>query len=358
MRVRLLFATLIALAGIAVVGSGCGASGPAPVAQLLPEPTATPVDRLLYVDHYGTFYEYRLPLTQGSKPFRVLKEWAKLPVPPMITADQYGNVALASTTELRLFKAPIVSFDRSRAKAQITLTPAMTGVGSFGADLSDIEYDPNENLWLFNNLGGLGGITQLRPPITQSSVASAIIIFGAPGTKTAGFTTVVQGRFDINATLYVYASASNTSRLFKVAFPYAKPPGTTGLDLAQAEFVDSSQWPSSARTTPSLMLGEYTGDLRTPKPGAPPSPPVTVAAQFVEPLMPVQGSLPNEHINTNLGAVAADPYRYTFYGLSALDGALEAYQLPMQTNAKPTVSLKCLAGLDNCGKTEHLFLAP
>ena len=38
-------------------------------------------------------------------------------------------------------------------------------MGPSGADLMDIEYDPNENLWLFNNLGA--EITELRSPISK-----------------------------------------------------------------------------------------------------------------------------------------------------------------------------------------------
>jgi hypothetical protein len=352
----------MAAAAIAVAVSACGASGPSPLAlENPPPPTATPAAKLLYVDHHGTFYEYRLPLSQSSKPVRTLTEWPNLKVAPVIAADQYGNVALASPTELRLFRAPIVSFAPSHAESKLKLTSAMTGVGSFGADLSDIEYDPNENLWLFNNLGGQGGITMLRPPIKESTVASVFIPFGAPGSKTAGFTTVTQGRFDINATLYVFASTTSLpprSRLWKIAFPYAKPPGTTGLNLEQADFVDSSEWPPAAPVAPSLLLGQYTGQLQSPKPGSPPSPPVDVASQFNLPLDPQVGLFPNEHIDAVIGAVAADTYRYSFYALDGINGALDVYQLPMQSHAKAKISLDCLAGAYACGQVEHLFLAP
>jgi hypothetical protein len=362
MRISTLFISVMGAAAIAVAVSACGASGPAGTAIGQPPPvTPSPAPNFLYVDHHGTFYEYRLPLSQGSKPMRTLTEWPDLRVAPVIAADQFGNVALASPTELRLFRAPIVSFEPSHAQAKLKLTSAMTGVGSFGADLSDIEYDPNENLWLFNNLGGQGGITMLRPPIKQSSVAAVFIPFGAPGSKTAGFTTITQGRFDINATLYVYASTSSTpprSRLWKVAFPYAKPPGTTGLNLEQADFVDSSEWPPTASSAPSLLLGQYTGQLQSPKPGSPPSPPVDVASQFDMPLDPQVGLFPNEHIDAIVGAVAADAYRYSFYALDGINGALDVYQLPMQNHEKPKISLSCLAGTYACGQAEHAFLAP
>ena len=35
----------------------------------------------------------------------------------------------------------------------IKLTPAITEVGPYGADLVAMAYDPNDNLWLLNNLG-------------------------------------------------------------------------------------------------------------------------------------------------------------------------------------------------------------
>ncbi|MGB6518992.1 MAG: hypothetical protein WBE79_10860 [Candidatus Cybelea sp.] len=363
MKFTLLFLSLMVAAGIAIAVSGCGASGPAPMGASGPPipPNATPAPKLLYVDHNGVFDEYRLPLTQSSKPFRALAEWPGLGVAPMIAADQHGNVAVASPKELRLFDAPIVSFAASRAKLRLTLTPAITAVGPSGnAGLVDLEYDPNENLWLFTALGP--GITELRAPVTKSSVASIFIPFGAPGSKTAGFTSLIQGRFDINATLYVYANTSAVpprGRLFKIGFPYAKPPGSLGINLAQADFVDSSEWPPNARSAPSLLLGEYHGALHSPVPGAPPSPPVTVTGQFPQPFNPLQGLFPNAHTNTIVGALAADTFRSGYYTLDAGNGALDLWDLPMPGNAKVKLSLKCLAGLTNCGaKAEHLFLAP
>jgi hypothetical protein len=360
MKIAAIFCLLMATAAIGVAVSGCGGSGPSPVALQYPvTPTSTPASNLLYVDHYGTFYEYHLPLAANSKPLRTLDEWPGLAIPPVVAADQYGNVAVASSTELRIFKAPIVSFEPSRAELRLTLTSAITEVGQSGAALIDLEYDPNENLWLFNNLGA--GITELRNPIKKSSVAALSIGFGAPGSKTAGYTTLIQGRFDINAALYVYASNGATpprERLFKVSFPYAKPPGSLGINLAQADFVDSSEWPPTANSAPSLMLGQYTGALHSPKPGSPPSPPVDVTGQFVQPLNPQVGLFPNEHINQIVGALAADTYRYSFYTLDAGDGHLSVFDLPMKSNAQAKFTLPCLAGLGNCDKTEHLFLAP
>jgi hypothetical protein len=358
MKLSTIFLSLATVAGIAAVVSGCGASGPSPSAISQPPlPTSTPAANLLYVDHNGTLYEYRLPLTSVSKPVRTLTEWPGLAVAPQINVDQYGNVAVASPQSMRFFHAPIVSLAPSHAYLSLKLTPAITNIGVSGADLSDIEYDPNENIWLFNNLGP--AITELRAPISKSSVAALAIIFGAPGSKTAGFTTLVQGRFDINAALYVYASSSTRSRLFKLSFPYARPPGTLGIDLAQAAFVDSSEWPPTAQSAPALLLGQYFGQLQSPKPGSPPSPPVTVTAQFPQPFNPSQGRFPDAHTDALIGALAADTYRYSFYTLDAGTGALDVWDLPMKSNATPKFSVACLGGPSNCShKMEHLFLAP
>jgi len=358
MKSTALFVSLMAAAVFAVAIEGCNATGTVPQAiSNPPPPTATPAAKLLYVDHNGTFFEYRLPLTTGSKPAKTLAEWPGLGLAPVIAADQYGNVAVASSKAIRFFKAPIVSFARSRAMLELTLTPAITEIGDSGADLVDIEYDPNENLWLLNNLGA--DITELRAPITKSSIAALSIGFGAPGSKTAGFTTLVQARFDINAALYVYASSSTRSRLFKVSFPYAKPPGTTGLNLAQANFIDPSEWPPTAQSAPSLLVGQYFGALQSPKPGSPPSPSVNVAAQFPQPFNPSQGRFPDAHINTITGALAADTYRFSFYTLDAGDGALSVYDLPMKSKAAPKLSIACIGGPNSCSqKPEHLFLAP
>lgn len=355
---------LLALIGVGLVNvaiSGCVGTGPAPppISQP-PLPTASPAANLLYVDHYGTFYEYRLPLHTDSKPVRTLTEWSNLGIAPVIAVDQYGDVALGSPTELRFFRAPIVSFAKSRAKLVLKLTPAITEIGVSGADLVDLEYDPNENLWLFNNLGA--EISELSAPITPSTVAAALKLgFGTPGTKTAGFTSLIQGRFDVNAALYVYAFNGNSgrSRLFKTAFPYAKPPSDVGLNLGQADVVDSTQWPPNAPNAPSLLLGQYVGQLHSPPPGVPPPPPVNVTAQFPQPFNPQVGLYPNAHLDAIAGGLVADPYRASFYTLDQSVGTLDVYGLPMGTNASPKITLPCLAGPSGCSnKPEHLFLAP
>ena len=349
----------MALAGLILIISGCGdVTGPLPQGVSVPPlPTSSPAANRLYADHNGTLYEYRLPLTAGANPVRTLVEWPGLAIAPQIAVDAYGNVAIASSKKIRFFHPPIVSFEPSHAYLSLTLTPAITSIGLSGADLSDIEYDPNLNLWLVNNLGP--EITELRTPISKSSVAAVSIGFNVPGTKTAGFSTLVQARFDVNAALYVYAESSTRARLFKVSFPYAKPPGSIGLDLSQPAFVDGSQWPPQARNAPSLLLGQYNGILSSPHPGSPPSPPVNVLGQFVEPLDPVKGLFPNAHVGTIVGALAADPYRASFYTLDAGTGKLDVWGMPLKNNATPKLTLPCLGGPSNCSqKLEHLFLAP
>lgn len=360
MKISALFVTLIGAGALAAAIAGCGASGPVPVGfQNMPPPTVTPAAQRLYADHNGILYEYRLPLQPNSRPIRTLVEWPNLGVAPQVAVDPFGNIAVASTRSIRIFAPPIVSFEPSRAKLKLTLTPAITQIGVSGADLVDIEYDPNQNLWLLNNLGG-GGVSELRVPITPTSVAALSIEFGAPGSKTAGFSTLIQARFDINAALYVYASSSTRARVFKTSFPYAKPPSSIGLDVAQADFVDSSQWLPTAPQQPSLILGQYFGALHSPQPGSPPSPPVNVLSQFVQPLNArQQGLFPDEFANTIVGALVADPPRASFYTLDAATGRLDAYGLPMQNHAKPKVSLSCIGGSSHCShKFEHLFLAP
>ena len=147
---------------------------------------------------------------------------------------------------------PIVSFERSHVDLSIPLTPAITEINASGnADLVDTEYDPNDNLWLFNNIGA--EISELRTPFSKRMQASVTIGFGQPGSKAAGYTSLGEGRFDVSATLYVYATnGSGNSRLFKIGFPYAKPPGTTGLNLDQADFVDSSSTCRPPRIQPTF----------------------------------------------------------------------------------------------------------
>ncbi|HZV76999.1 MAG TPA: hypothetical protein VFF63_04450 [Candidatus Babeliales bacterium] len=358
MKASTTFALLIGVASGVIGFAGCTTSGPAPQSISQPPlPTATPAANYLYVNHNGKFFVYHLPLEAGAKPVLTLTEWPGLPLPPVITADQYGNVTLASTSQLRIFHAPITSLDPSHAKLVIPLTPAITEIGQFGADLVDMEYDPNENLWLFNDLGA--EISELRAPLSRNMVASLTIGFGAPGSKTAGFTGLVQGRFDVNATLYVYATSSTQARLFKIPFPYAAPPGNEGINLEEADFIDTSQWPPTAPNAPSLLLGQYTGDLHSPPPGIPPSPPVDEMSQFPQPFIPSIGRFPDASSNVIVGALIADPYRYSFYALDGDDGALTVYGLPMQPNAAPKITIKCIGGPAYCDeKPENLYLAP
>jgi len=360
MKCSSLFAAIAGAAVAAAIVSGCGiTSGPAPIvnASIPPVLLPTPAPNLLYVDHYGTLYVYQLPLTKGAKPKRTLQEWPGLAVPPGIAVDPYGVVALASSRSVRIFHPPIRSFDPKNAKLEIKLTPAITEIGVSGADLVDMAYDPNDNLWLLNNLGA--EISELRTPLRKDMVSALTIGFGAPGSKTAGFTTLIKASFDVNAALYVYAASSARSRLFKMSFPYARQPGSLGINLNQAVLVDSSQWLPTASNQPSLLLGQYLGQLSSPKPGSPPSPPVNVMGEFVQPLDPVQGLFPNQHVDTIVGALAADPQRSVVYGLSAQNGELDVYGIPMQTGAKSKLTLPCLSAPSACGeKPEHLFLAP
>jgi hypothetical protein len=190
-------------------------------------------------------------------------------------------------------------------------------------------------------------------------VAAVTIQFGAPGSKTAGFSTLVQGRFDVNAALYVYALSAFRGRLFKISFPYARPPGSLGINVAQADFVDASQYLPQNPNPASLLLGQYTGILSSPHPGSAPSPPVNVLGQFAQPLNPQLGLFPDAHVDTIVGALVADPARSSFYTLDAGDGRLDVYGLPLHSKATPALSLPCLAGPGNCSqKIEHLFLAP
>ncbi|MGC1379444.1 MAG: hypothetical protein WA814_00315 [Candidatus Baltobacteraceae bacterium] len=358
MKISALFASVMLLAAAVAAIAGCaGSGGPAPVALSLPAATPTAPAHLLYVDHNGTLYEYVLPLSQGERPQRTLTEWPGLALAPQIAVGPYGDVAVASPQQIRIFRKPIDSFAPSQAALKIKLTPAITEIGLSGADLVDMEYDPNQNLWLFNNLGG--EVSELRNPLSKSSVAAVTIQFGAPGSKTAGYSTLVQGRFDVNAALYVYALASTRGRLFKVGFPYAKPPGSLGINLAQADIVDSSQYLPQNPNPASLLLGQYIGILSSPHPGSPPSPPVDVLGQFPQPLDPQTGLFPNAHVSAIVGALVADPPRSSFYTLDAGTGRLDVFALPLKSNAKPSISLPCLGGPANCShQSEHLFLAP
>lgn len=359
-RTTFLAAAALGAAMAVVAGCGGGGSGPAPVAISSPPlPTPTPAPNKLYVDHNGILFEYALPLKSGSKPVRQLVEAPGSGIAPQLAVAPYGGIAIVTASTVRVFKPPIVSFQPSKAQVSIPLTPAITQVGPAGAELSDAEYDPNGNLWLVNVLGE---VSELAAPITRSTQSAAVVVlFGSPGTKTSGFSPI-HASFDVNATLYVFAAPSGgieSARLFKTSFPYAKPPGGTGLNLDFADFVDSSQYlPTNPNPVP-VILGQYNGSLQSPPPGQPPPRPVDRLAQFAQPLDPVQGLFPDATVNTIVGAVAADAPRDLFYALDQATGRLQVYSLPMPASAKPALSFACIGGANACNdKPEHLFLAP
>ncbi len=348
-----------ALLALWACGGGSGAQPVTTIYTAGPGATPSPSAKTLYVDHRGTLYRYALPLHAGEKPSQTLVEAPGSPITPQLSVNPYGTIAVATTTTVRLFGRPIQSLQPKRAKLTLKLTPAITEMGPAGADLVDIEFDPNNNLWLFNDLGG--EISEVAAPIRQNSVAAVTIPFGAPGTKAAGFTGLIQGRFDVSAALYVYANqaATNRSRLFKISFPYAKPPSPVGLDIAQADFVDSSQYLPTNPHPNSLLLGQYNGLLSSPTPNQPPPPPSNVMAQFPEPFPPAQDLFPNAHADTIVGALIADPPRDVFYTLDVSTGSLSAYALPLQSGAKPEFTIPCPGAPSDCsGQSEHLYLSP
>jgi hypothetical protein len=355
---------------------GCAAGGGSPgivpgdraagryASPLLQFFTPTPAPGHLYVDHNGTFSIYALPLKRTSKPLRTLLEAPGTVLPPQIAGDLFGNVALASPSEIDLFHAPIRSFARNRAYLKIPLTPAITQIGPSGADLADIEFDPNLNLWLVNNYGG-GQVTELQAPLHKYAVAAASVLFGVPGTKAGPYGSLRNARFDASASLYVYATQpqGSFSLLFKNGFPYASAPSPVdGLDLAIPDYVDPSQYPNGPppALAAGVLIGQYTGLLASPAPGKSAPPPVERLAQFNLPLMPVNGVFPSAVVEDISSALVADPSRSVFYSLSAADGTLKVYGIPLGNAAKPHIALRCAAktaALCN-GKPEHLFLAP
>ncbi|HEY1429399.1 MAG TPA: hypothetical protein VGF18_07480, partial [Candidatus Tumulicola sp.] len=176
-----------ALCGLWACGGG-GGSGAPPVGTVYtagPGSTPTPPATKLYVSHYGTLYQYKLPLHAGSQPVRSFVESPGAALPPQVAVDPFGTIAVGTPTDIYEFPAPITSLDASHAKLKLKLTPAITEIGTSGADLSDIQYDPNDNLWLFNDLGG--EISMLSAPLRTNSVAQLAIPFGAAGTKAAGY---------------------------------------------------------------------------------------------------------------------------------------------------------------------------
>jgi len=326
--------------------------------------TPTPPPGHLYVDHDGTLYVYALPLKPAAKPLRSIVEEAGQTIAPQIAADQFGNVAIATPTQIQLFHAPIRSFAAKNAYLTIPFTPAITQIGPSGADLADLEFDPDLNLWILNNYGG-GEASELQAPLRKYAVAAAQIQFGVPGTKASSYGNLRNARFDQNSTIYVYATQpqGQFSELFKNGFPYATYPGSYyGLDLSVPDFVDPSQWPNGPppALASGVLLGQYNGSLASPAPGKSPTPAVSVLAEFNLPIIAVNGVYPSAYVNDTSAAIVADASRMVFYSLAQANGALDVYALPLATGAKPIFAIPCAAKLPALcdDKPEHLFLAP
>ena len=352
----------IACAAVAVA-AGCGGSngatgaGLSPTANVARRPaTSVPVARTLYADHNGTLDAYALPLHAGAKPVLSLQEDPGAVIPPHMAVSSSGEIAVGTATEIRFFKPPIVTLKPKAAFLRLQLNGAITAIGTSGAQIVDMEYDPSNNLWLLSNLAG--EITELQRPIGKTSVASTTVLFGVKGTKTSAFPTLLQARFDVSSALYPYATGSTSSRLFKSGFPYVSV-SSLQIDLQQADFVDPSQYlPTNPNPVP-LLLGQYNGSLSSPPPQQPPPPPVNVLAQFAMPLNPVTGFFPDATVKTSVGALIADPPRTQFYTIDIGTGRINAWALPLHNNATPLLSAPCAATSANCvGKPEHLWLAP
>ncbi|MBV8489533.1 MAG: hypothetical protein JO199_03310 [Candidatus Eremiobacteraeota bacterium] len=362
----------LALAALVLAGVGCqavatnvsppsasanGVRGRA-IADVYPTPQPSPA-KYLYVDHLGMLAIYRLPLTANSTPMRVLDENPGGGA-PAIAVDAYGEIAIGTTTEVRLYQPPIVSLAAKDATVRVHFTPAVTAIGPSGADIVGMVFDPSLNLWLLSGIGG--EVTELQRPITPASVAASTVLFGVKGTKTSGFGILGGASFDISGTLYVYAINSGLpppydGQLFKLGFPYVKPISTTGLNLSQADFVDTSQFlPSNPNPVPAL-LGLYNGPLHSPPPQVPPPAPVDELAQFASPLNSVTGPFPTATVSIVIGALIADPPRTRIYTLESTDGRLAEFAFPLQNRARALLTLRCPFKPSNCNeKPEHLYL--
>ncbi|HTX60333.1 MAG TPA: hypothetical protein VMH02_11765 [Verrucomicrobiae bacterium] len=365
MRVPAFFALLFV-----AIAAGCAAptsTMPAPLHGTAPSiahfvfATNTPAPNHLYLDHNGIFFEYRLPLRANAKPIVAASEEPGAQIPPVMTADQFGRVAIATPTELLFFRPPITSFAPSKAYLTISLTPAITEIGQSGAVLADVEWDPNENFWLLNNIGG--EVTMLPWPLSKRSVATVSIAFGQPGTKTAAYTVLSSARFDVNATLYVLATAPGSgSMLFKSSYPYAKAPSPVqDLDLSVPDFVDPSQFPNGPPISISdgVLYGQYLGPLYAPPPQRPPPVPVDALAQFSQPFVPNPNVYPDATIDVLAGALVADANRGRLYVLDASDGSLRVYPMPFANHQRAIQRLRCPAPSADCDDApEHVFLAP
>lgn len=333
-------------------------------AAVYPTPPPTPSARL-YVDHNGTIFIYKLPLTLKSKPEQVLAQ-SPGSTSTAVAVDGLGEIAVGTPSELRLFGGPkkhVTTLSPTKAWLRIPLTPAITSIGINGAAIADLEFDPTNNLWLVS-AGGVPEVTELQRPFTKQATAVSTVIFGASGTKAAGFSAVSQARFDISSALYVYAGNNNVpppqgQQLFKSSFPYVKPVTSTGLDLEQADFVDSSQYLISNPYPIPMILGQYFGPLHSPPPQAPPPPPVDELAQFQNPINVVQGPYPVATVNVVVGGLIADPPRMKIYTLRASDGQLQVWPIPLVNNGLPKISLRCPGTKTLClTGSEKLFLGP
>lgn len=125
-------------------------------------------------------------------------------------------------------------------------------------------------------------------------------------------------------------------------------------------FVDPSQWVNGPppELAGGLLLGQYVGPPASPAPGKSPLPNVSVIAQYTLPIVPLLGVFPSASVNDVSAGLVADPNRSVFYSLTASNGTLKVYTIPLGQG--PLLTLPCPArpGTLCSNKPQHIFLAP
>ena len=179
------------------------------------------------------FYAYALPLT---KQIEAAADAAGMAGLRPSAADCGRSVRQRRARELEehsLLSAADRFVRRVAREADTPLTPAITEIGVSGADLVDIEYDPNAK-----------PLAAQQPRRARSpSCAAPISKIERRRGHDSSSARRARRRPDSRrwsrrastsmprCTSMPSSSATQRSRLFKVGFPYAKPPGSIGIEL-------------------------------------------------------------------------------------------------------------------------------
>ena len=252
MKISTVFALVVAVGAAILVVSGCGSSGPVPITSP-PSGPPNPTPAANSAVRRSQRHALRVSAAAESS-FHAASHADRVAGLGLDAGNRRRSVrrrGRGQSQEIRLFHPPIVSFEPSHADLSIQLTPAITEIGAAAT--------PIWLIWSTTRTTTSGCSTtsaRRSPSCARRSPSRLQALFRSssvlPGSKTAGYTTLGEGRFDVNAALYVYATNESGTRGCSRSVSRTPSRPVRWAQLGQADFVDSSQYLPTARIQPAF----------------------------------------------------------------------------------------------------------